>query len=79
MGVVPEADRRLREVILVAERTQARRTEHETLAVDRFDFDPACGEYPQKMSTGKAKASAERQLGNCYASVIQHLAPPIRW
>src|SRR5262245_53188610 len=51
--LVPQADDRLRQVVLVPHRTEAGRSEHEVLARPRLQPEPACGEHPEKVSAGE--------------------------
>ena len=53
-SVVPESDHRPREIILIAQGTQARRTKHEISTVDCWlDSKPPGRQYPNEMPARK--------------------------
>ena len=47
--IVPEPDRGLRQVVFIADRTQARRAQHQVPAGRGFEAQPASRQDPQKM------------------------------
>src|SRR5262249_32440569 len=51
--VVPKTDCWLRQVVFVAQRTQARRTKQKVSPGRRFQSEPASGKHAQDMSAGK--------------------------
>src|SRR5947209_12942308 len=53
MGFVPQPDRRLRQIVLVAENAEAGGAEHEVTAASRFEPEPAGREHPQDVRARK--------------------------
>src|SRR5438105_2184544 len=53
MEVIPQFDYRLRQIVLVAKRAQARSTQQETSAGLGFKPEPSRGQYPQKVPARK--------------------------
>src|SRR5262245_32766447 len=52
-GLVPEANHRLRQVMLVPHRAEAGRAQQEIPACSRREPEPAGGEHPEKVSARK--------------------------
>ena len=52
-SVVPQPDYRLRQVVFVAQRAQARRAQQEESAGSRLEPEPTSGEYSQEMPAGE--------------------------
>ena len=53
MGFIPQTDRRLRQIVLVAENAEAGGVEQEVTAASRFEPEPAGREDPQDMRARK--------------------------
>src|SRR5229473_125231 len=53
MRVIPKLDDRLRQIVLVAKRAQARSAQQEISTSRRFQPQPACGQYPKKVPARK--------------------------
>src|SRR5438132_7824783 len=53
MGLVPQPDRRLCQIVLVPEDAKARRAEQEVTARGRCETQPTSGQYPRDMRARK--------------------------
>ena len=50
MQIIPQLDCRLRQIVLIAKRTQTGRAKQEIFSGLRFEPKPASGEDPEKVS-----------------------------
>jgi len=53
MRVIPKLDDRLRQIMVVGKRAQARSAQQEISTSRRFQPQPTCGQYPKKMPARK--------------------------
>ena len=71
-SVVPQPDDWLREVVFVAQRTQARGTQQEVSAECGIEPEPARGEYSQEMPAGEKQHITLDRAHACDRAVCPH-------